>query len=90
MRKQDKKRIKHIHETQKVAKTYKMVLALMTPTFDKTRSEVALEVVQQLSNRHLKRIVSFPKRFDYLSPTGDLARLAQDDLILRALNITKL
>ena len=88
-KKQAKKRIKAIHLKQKLAKTHKQVLASMEPIFGKTLSETAAQAVQKLSNKHLKLIHANPESFNKVSPEGDLARLAKDELVLRALNIVK-
>jgi CHASE3 domain sensor protein len=87
--KQAKERIKKLHTHQKLAKTRKVVAELMQPDFGKTLSEMAVEVVQKLSDKHLKRIESNPESFEKLSPEGDLARLAKDELVLRALQLSK-
>ncbi len=85
----EKDRIKAEHLRQKLAQTYKKVVNIMDYISGKTRAEAAVEIVEKLSNKHLKRIVSNPKRFEDLSPEGDLARLAKDKLVLRTLEIEK-
>jgi hypothetical protein len=86
-----KKRLKAKRLRQKLNTTYNVVELLIcnkpySELVDKgtESSEFYATLVQQLSNKHLKRICLDPKHY---ADFGDLARLAKDTLVARALEI---
>ena len=93
MRKCDKDRIKRIRHNELIVAAKKRVRAAYLANgynpIGHNDTDLTAAIVKQLGNKYLHAIESDPDRFSNFPLHQDLVRLAKDELVDRALQISK-